>query len=284
MLRSYDSGIMDALSAVACLLHRAVLEAIDEERPIWEAEQKDALLSPFTIEKLTLPQRTPSIPHDVKEADMHSTGLYGSRGTGSRSTTKSVGLSSTSGIDVRRFGSGKTPFHTDFSALQLGDCIGAGGYGEVFRGTFLMSPVAVKMFRMHLSFPSLERDSGFFSEEEQHVDASKLNRVSTSRALKMFASVKSQVKYHNFVREVELMSIVRHPNLVLYMGACGDPETPLCIVSELFIGGSFFDYLHADPSFRPDKSIAASFALCLARGMLYLHTSNPSILHRDLKS
>lgn len=166
-----------------------------------------------------------------------------------------------------------TPFHIEFSSLKLGERIGSGAYGDVFHGTYLMSPVAVKMFQVNANIGS---------RDDQ--DPSQLNRMSTMNALKKFASTDSQAKYKNFVREVEMMSVVRHPNLVLYMGACGDPTTPLCIVSELFTGGSLFEFLHNDAEFQPSAKMACNFALNIARGMFYLHASQPSILHRDLKS
>lgn len=174
---------------------------------------------------------------------------------------------------------GKTPFHIDYASLQFGERIGAGAHAEVHKATYLMSPVAVKVFHVNLKTP-------FSSNEdmEDEMSSGGLNELSAGAALTRFASTNSQSKYLEFVREVELMSVVRHPNLVLYMGASGDPFTPLCIVSELFTGGSLHDYLHNDPDFQPPLNVSLSFALNIARGMFYLHSSQPSILHRDLKA
>ncbi|KAI0559913.1 serine/threonine protein kinase [Gracilaria domingensis] len=169
---------------------------------------------------------------------------------------------------------GKSPFHIDFSSLKLGERLGSGSYGDVFKGTFLMTPVAVKVFNINIQTEAAESNK----------NPSVLSRMSTMRKLQRFASLRSQNKYRDFVREVEMMSLVRHPNLVLYMGACGDPFTPLCIVSELFSGGSLYDYLHNERYSHLDRYVAVSISLCIARGMFYLHSSKPSILHRDLKS
>lgn len=175
----------------------------------------------------------------------------------------------------------RSPFCIDFSSLQLGEKIGAGGYGEVYRATYLMSPVAVKVFHVNLKMAQ-------FSEatlaDEDVDDPRAIQRMSTMQVLKRYASTNSKVKYREFVHEVELMSVVRHPNLVLYMGACANPFTPLCIVSELFTGGSLHDYLHENEDFRPSPHTATSVSLSIARGMHYLHSSQPSILHHDLKS
>lgn len=184
--------------------------------------------------------------------------------------------------------SGKTPFHIDYKTLELGEKIGSGAYGDVYRGSFLLSPVAVKVFSVNRklnTLPDVSEDAlGADELVNDHDDPSALNRSSTMDALRRFATSRSIAKYEEFVREVELMSVVRHPNLVLYMGACGDPATPLCIVSELFTGGSMHEFLHSDASFRPCLSHAMSFSKNIARGMYYLHSSSPSILHRDLKS
>jgi serine/threonine protein kinase/ankyrin repeat protein len=87
----------------------------------------------------------------------------------------------------------------------------------------------------------------------------------------------------SFVREVELLSQLRHPNVLLYMGATADPRKPLCIVSELFPGGSVHDLLFKRRK-RLSKHQKLRIAIAVARGMLYLHSCKPQILHRDLKS
>ena len=179
---------------------------------------------------------------------------------------------------------GKSPFHIDYRNITIGKLIGTGGYGDVYRGTYLMSPVAVKTFHINLDekvSSELKKDD---DDDDQDQDPNALNRMSTKTILQRFSSVSSQSKYDSFVKEVEMMSVVRHPNLVLYMGACGNPSSPLCIISELFTGGSLYDYLHKDEDWRPCLSIAIDFALNIARGMYYLHSSQPAILHRDLKS
>ncbi|CAN8072869.1 unnamed protein product [Agarophyton chilense] len=170
----------------------------------------------------------------------------------------------------------KSPFHIDFSSITLGQKFGSGAYGDVYRGTFLMTPVAVKVFHINVENNAHQTENNELTRTLTH--------MSTINKIQRFASLKSQNKYKDFVREVEMMSVVRHPNLVLYMGACGDPCTPLCIISELFTGGSLYEYLHGDPGHCPDLYCAVSFALSIARGMFYLHASRPSILHRDLKS
>lgn len=87
-----------------------------------------------------------------------------------------------------------------------------------------------------------------------------------------------------FLQEISLLKSIRHPNLLLYMGACVDPNYPLCIVSELIDGGSLFELLHGQV--KVDLTIRQKLLLTqdIARGMLYLHGRDPIVLHRDLKS
>ena len=56
-----------------------------------------------------------------------------------------------------------------------------------------------------------------------------------------------------------------------------------CIVTEFVSRGSLYSILH-DPSVTLSMKLKIRFALDAARGMLYLHSFNPPLIHRDLKS
>lgn len=105
----------------------------------------------------------------------------------------------------------------------------------------------------------------------------------SGKVLQRFFTRRSGEKYKSFLEEVQVMSALRHPNLVMYMGAVVDPKNPLCIVSELFGGGSVHDYLHTSRSFVPQIRDAMHICTSVARGMNYLHSRTPVFLHRDLK-
>lgn len=127
--------------------------------------------------------------------------------------------------------------------LQIGERIGLGSYGEVYHADWNGTEVAVKKF--------LDQD---FSGD----------------ALEQFRS------------EVRIMRRLRHPNIVLFMGAVTRPPN-LSILTEFLPRGSLYRLIHR-PNLQIDEKRRLRMALDVAQGMNYLHSSNPVIVHRDLKS
>nr|BAD02482.1 enhanced disease resistance 1 [Delphinium hybrid cultivar] len=127
--------------------------------------------------------------------------------------------------------------------LSIGERIGLGSYGEVYRADWNGMEVAVKKFL----------DQDFYGD-----------------ALDEFRS------------EVRIMRRLRHPNIVLFVGAVTRPPN-LSIVSEFLPRGSLYRILHR-PNCQIDEKRRIRMALDVAMGMNCLHTSIPTIVHRDLKS
>ncbi len=84
--------------------------------------------------------------------------------------------------------------------------------------------------------------------------------------------------------ELRILRHVRHPNVVLFYGACLDVESGgLALVMELVLGeclDAFVDKL--------DRGGEATLSLHrvvlrLCRGLSYLHALNPVAIHGDLK-
>jgi serine/threonine protein kinase len=95
----------------------------------------------------------------------------------------------------------------------------------------------------------------------------------------------TQLTQHNlgdFVREVNIMCSLRHPNCVLFMGACLEASQE-CIVMEFCERGSLFSIIH-DVSVPIDYNLILKILMEISEGILYLHLNKPPILHRDLKS
>ncbi|KAM0944103.1 putative protein kinase TKL-CTR1-DRK-2 family [Dioscorea sansibarensis] len=127
--------------------------------------------------------------------------------------------------------------------LVIGERIGLGSYGEVYRADWNGTEVAVKKFL------------------DQDFDGDALDE---------------------FRREVKIMRRLRHPNVVLFMGAVTRPPN-LSIVSEFLPRGSLYRILHR-PNSQIEEKRRIKMALDVAKGMNCLHTSIPTIVHRDLKS
>lgn len=138
---------------------------------------------------------------------------------------------------------GKVEWEILWEDLQIGERIGIGSYGEVYRAEWKGTEVAVKKF---------------------------MNQDISGDALTQFKG------------EVEIMLRLRHPNVVLFMGAVTRPPH-LSILTEFLPRGSLFKLLHR-PNIQLDEKRRLRMALDVAKGMNYLHTSNPMIVHRDLKT
>ncbi|XWS75337.1 hypothetical protein CRYUN_Cryun01aG0077800 [Craigia yunnanensis] len=91
-------------------------------------------------------------------------------------------------------------------------------------------------------------------------------------------------RFWEFLREVAIMKHLRHPNIVLFMGAVTQPQK-LSIVTEYLSRGSLFRLLQMpDAGLVLDERRCLNMALDVARGMNYLHQLKPPIVHLDLKS
>lgn len=129
--------------------------------------------------------------------------------------------------------------------LEIKERIGAGSFGTVFRAEWHGSEVAVKVL----------------ADQDFHEDRIK-----------------------EFLREVAIMNRVRHPNLVLFMGAV--TERPhLSIVTEYLPRGSLYRLINKAATGEIfDRRRRLHMALDVAKAINYLHCLNPPVVHLDLKS
>ncbi|XP_019175976.1 PREDICTED: serine/threonine-protein kinase EDR1-like isoform X2 [Ipomoea nil] len=96
-------------------------------------------------------------------------------------------------------------WNIDFSEINIGIRVGIGFFGEVFRGIWNGIEVAVKVY--------LEQD------------------LSTENI-------------EDFANEISLLSRIRHPNVILFLGACTKPPR-LSMVTEFMEMGSLYHLIHA---------------------------------------
>ncbi|KAM7253386.1 hypothetical protein ACFE04_026004 [Oxalis oulophora] len=129
--------------------------------------------------------------------------------------------------------------------LHIKERVGAGSFGTVHRAEWHGSDVAVKI----LTIQDLVDD---------------------------------QLK--EFLREVAIMKRVRHPNVVLFMGAVTH-RPHLSIVTEYLPRGSLYRLINRPTAGEMlDQRRRLRMALDVAKGINYLHCLNPPVVHWDLKS
>ncbi|KAL3679475.1 hypothetical protein R1sor_022431 [Riccia sorocarpa] len=142
----------------------------------------------------------------------------------------------------------------DFHNLVIGDRLGGGSSGRLYKGQYLSQDVAIKI--IELNEYSMENESGTH------------RTVPAAELLQMFK------------QEVSIMRLVRHKNLVQFIGACSCwPK--LCIVTELMAGGSVRDVMESRGC-GLELPAAIKVLRDAARGMDFLHRRG--IVHRDLKA
>ena len=132
-----------------------------------------------------------------------------------------------------------------YKELKIGQKIGQGNVGVVFAGKWKGTNVAVKKLL-----------GSWFN------DADMVGR---------------------FREEIRLMSTLRHPNVLLFIGAVMDPSAGnMCLVTEFCEHGNLYDFLH-DPNEKMTWKMRLVMATDTARAMAYLHR-RAGIIQRDLKS
>ncbi|XP_042379745.1 serine/threonine-protein kinase CLA4-like isoform X2 [Zingiber officinale] len=151
--------------------------------------------------------------------------------------------STMSSNEVQRVDADCLDYEILWEDLIIGEQIGQGSCGTVYHALWYGSDIAVKVF------PKQE-----YSDEV----------------------------ILSFREEVSLMKRLRHPNILLFMGAVTSPNC-LCIVTEFLPRGSLYRLLQRSTT-RLDWRKRILMALDIAKGMNYLHRCNPPIVHRDLKS
>ena len=93
---------------------------------------------------------------------------------------------------------------------------------------------------------------------------------------------------NEFVRECQLMSTLRHPHIVQFLGVCFLPGSRMPALVMEKLATSLHDILDPEPE-PPTKpfipvSLKRSVLHDVARGLSFLHSHSPPIIHRDLSA
>eukprot|EP01099_Mayorella_cantabrigiensis_P000837 TRINITY_DN1356_c0_g2_i5.p1 TRINITY_DN1356_c0_g2~~TRINITY_DN1356_c0_g2_i5.p1 ORF type:complete len:573 (+),score=151.87 TRINITY_DN1356_c0_g2_i5:542-2260(+) len=203
------------------------------------------LLSEDDLKKLEIPTAPRlKILNAVKESQKQKAKKSNFSSSSSSSLTPPSSMTS-SASDQFNFPSMATVI--DYEDLKLGDLLGKGYFAEVRKATWNGTEVAVK---------KLYRET-FSNKNEMEL----------------------------FYKEVEILSKLRFPYIVQFIGLCVGEHK--CIITEYMADGSLHSLLHSsdqNEELLQDREFQLSIALDIARGMNYLHTHKPPIVHRDLTS
>jgi serine/threonine protein kinase/nucleotide-binding universal stress UspA family protein len=108
----------------------------------------------------------------------------------------------------------------------------------------------------------------------------KCNLDHTPVAVKVLRSDSTEKK-EEFLKEVEVLSQLRHPNIVLLLGAC--PESG-CLVYEYMENGSLDNHIYNTATKPLPWPVRFRILFQIACGLVFLHNSKPEpIIHRDIK-
>nr|CAD2194170.1 unnamed protein product [Meloidogyne enterolobii] len=137
----------------------------------------------------------------------------------------------------------RSTHHLSLLNIDLKEPIGNGSFGKVYRGIYRGKSVAVKRYKVVAFGAKTEVDM--------------------------------------FCREVSIVSHLKHPNVVAFVGACMEQ---FAIITEFVSAGSLFSLLHVQKRIF-EMNLRFGVGVDIARGMHYLHELiEKSVIHRDLNS
>jgi len=123
-------------------------------------------------------------------------------------------------------------------------------------------------------------------------EGTKIARTSSTNKLKEGhtrdeEAPEEQELLEELLHEISILQSLRHPDLVMFLGACLE-EKPIMFLTEYMPGGDLERYYQAQRKakqglYRPDMLQLLSWARALFRALAFLHGMPRPIIHRDLK-
>ncbi|WRK31529.1 Serine-threonine/tyrosine-protein kinase [Cryptosporidium parvum] len=172
----------------------------------------------------------------------------------------------------------------NLTSIKMFSILGFGSTSLVYSAVWRGTEVAVKIL-------------GNYAKSIKSSDCNHLN-LSINKAIKhMEITKKDCQRYLEFRNEIRIMNLLRHPNIVQYMGGNISSNPPF-LICEFCSGGTLFNLLHGDskkclgsnsfsfsgPSVNLSLYQRIKILQDIARGIHFLHSANPPIIHRDIKS
>lgn len=87
-------------------------------------------------------------------------------------------------------------------------------------------------------------------------------------------------EFNEFSEEVEILKKVRHPNIITFHDSWYS-NGEFVFITELMTSGTLREYIQKLKS--PSIKIIRRWARQILKGLIYLHSHNPPIIHRDIK-
>lgn len=82
--------------------------------------------------------------------------------------------------------------------------------------------------------------------------------------------------------EFTMLSVLRHPNINRLLGICRDGASTMLVLEHMALGDLMA--LLRRPDFRGGFDLQLRMAMDAAQGLAYLHSRQPVVIHRDIKS
>lgn len=154
--------------------------------------------------------------------------------------------------------------HIKYHEITLVECIGNGGFGQVWKGQWKGTPIAVKMIA----------HTGFLLPTTATATATTIPTAAINDTLHALAPIPGHGNNGNgntgisdklikgFEEEVNLLGQLRHPNICLLLGICMEGNVHF-MITELVSRGSLWDQLRVPHLFKVTISLCLSLSLCL---------------------
>ena len=184
--------------------------------------------------------------------------------------------------------------------VLTGEKIGRGAFGDVVVAVYKGKEVAVK----RISHTTTDGQIGTTKQTQQEAAPDGDRRGShRCEPTKTTGSLEGSVKekgnndddddsssgssttsssMRDFKHEARLLCKLRHTNIIEFIGACAT-SSEFLIVMEICRNGSLRQVLRDESRSLSGKQVVR-WSIEAARGMLYLHSRSPPVVHRDLKS